>query len=346
MSTPVRMPSQWNFDEPAFLAKIPYPVTRTTMEGVFSANAPPDSFNPNTASETDLIKNGILWRRPTATDNPALKQAWDKVFSRKWLAADRIIPIMEPQVGRKRVLNKTSKKATNGTYLFPGWSGAVATTGAPFTGAIGYWYVPTVSKAPESPSSPPSYDSTIGVAYDSSSWIGLDGFLVTNDVLQAGIEQSIDTKGNPHYVAWYEWYGPIGPPPAYVDQVNITNLPISPGNEIYVSVQYVGKTGGSIYLGNVTTGKHFSITIAPPSGASFSGNSAEWIMEDPDGGEATNTSLARFTPVTFTSALACSASGTVYNPESQNICNIQANNGKVLTSTTVGQNTATISFTG
>lgn len=342
-------PIQGPFDEKEFLQKLPYPVTSTSLKGVYVGTAPPESFDPNTATAAELVKNGILWRRPTPTNDPALKAAWDKVFSRKWLAADRIVPEFEPQVGRKHILRQALKKQKEGNYLGGAWAGAATASGGPFSGVIGYWHVPTVSKASEPQSSSPSYDSGHGIAYDSSSWIGLDGFdvtVVSNDVLQAGVEQYVDTSGKAHYVAWYEWYGPIGPPPAYVDQTNIANFPVNPGDEIYVSVQYVGKTAGSIYFGNVTTGKHTSFTLSPPSGATFSGNTVEWIVEDPDGGESTNTALAKFTPVEFTSAIACTAAGGTNNPQNDDTCNIETLSNKVLTKVTLGSYTVTVDFIG
>ena len=348
--TPTSTVPRWEFDEQAFLQKIPYPVTPTNLKGAYAGVAPPDDFDPNTASPSELIKNGILWRRPTATDPPALRAAWDKAFSRKWLAKDRVVPVLEPQVGRKRILKQRPlKKAIDGSYLGGAWSGAFADSGGPYSGCIGYWVVPTVSKAAEPKSGPLSYDATLGIAYDSSSWVGIDGanFTITsNDVLQAGVEQYVDTKGKAHYVAWYEWFGPVGPPPAYVDQVNITSVSVSPGDEVVVYVNYVSKTAGQFYFGNLTTGLHFSLTLAPPKGATFAGNTVEWIMEDPDGGEASETALVKFTPVVFTNAIACTAAGGTNNPASDNTCNIQTTGGKVLTKVTTGTDKLTIDFIG
>jgi hypothetical protein len=64
---------------------------------------------------------------------------------------------------------------------------------------------------------------------------------------------------------------------------------------------------------NSATGEHFSITLEPPTGASFNGSSAEWIMEAPDGGEPMS-SLPAFNPVEFTGASAC-GDGNVHNPQ-------------------------------
>ena len=84
----------------------------------------------------------------------------------------------------------------------------------------------------------------------------------------------------------------------------------------YCSVQYVGNnTAGQIYLANDSTGQNFSITLAPPTGATFNGSDAEWIMEAPDGGEPTS-SLPSFSPVQFTTATACNNYNNVIgNPE-------------------------------
>lgn len=337
--TPNSPLSGFVFDEQALRQKIPYALASTNMKGVFASPAPPDNFDPNTASAADLVKNGVLWRRPAATDNPALTEAWQKVFSRKWLAKDRIVPVSEPQVGKMHILKKPPTKLSDGNYIGGAWAGAGTFSGGPWTTIVGYWKVPTVSK--------PTEPAGAGGGWDSSSWLGIDGMdftIVSSDVLQAGVQQAVDSAGKASYIAWYEWYAPPTPTsPPYIWQTNIPNFPVSPGDQLYCSVQYVGKTAGTIYLANDTTGKHFSITLAPPPGATFSGNTVEWIMEDPDGGEP-GTALAKFTPVVFTSAMACNS--TINNPNTDDTCNIETSGGKVLTKVILGSYTVTIDFTG
>jgi hypothetical protein len=347
-SKPVPELSKLVFDEKAFLQKIPYALTPTNVKGAYAGVAPADDFDPNTASAAALVKNGLLWSRPTSSDSPALQAAWKKAFSHKWLAKNRVVPVLETQTGRTHQLRTPPKKVSNGNFLGSAWAGAATASGGPYTGVIANWVVPTVSKASEPASSSPSYDKTVGIAYDSSSWIGIDGFnfsVVSNDVLQAGVEQYVDTSGHAHYVAWYEWFTAGDTSPSYVNQTNITNIPIHAGDEVMVSVQYQGKTSGYIYFGNVTTGLHTSITLAPPPGATFSGNTVEWIVEDPDGGESTNTALAKFTPVVFNSAIACTAKGT-NNPQNDDTCNIETPGGKVLTKVALGNYTVTVDFIG
>ena len=110
--------------------------------------------------------------------------------------------------------------------------------------------------------------------------------------------------------------------PPYVNQVNIPNFQVNPGDSIWCSVQYVNnQTAGLIYFANETTGQNFSLTLAPPPAASFDGNSAEWIMEAPSGG-LPNSSLPSFTPVQFTNAFSCTANQVTGDPQNGDILEI------------------------
>lgn len=333
--------SEWVFDEEAFLKKIPFRVMPTNLKGAYSVVAPPDDFDPNTASADELIKNGILWRRPTASDPRALQEAWQKFFSRKWLAKDREVPVFPPAIRRRHILKTPPRKITDTTYAGPIWSGAATLSNGPYTGAVGMWKVPTVLRPPW----PPSSSGSASDPYDSSSWVGLDGYLISSDVLQAGVEQYVDGGGHAHYTAWYEWYVAIDADnntgPGYVNETSIPTVPVAPGDEIFVSAQYIGKTFGYIWLANQTTGKHFTIVLAPPPHADFNGDTVEWIMEDPDGGEDAS-SLPKFTPVIFTNAIACTAAGGTNNPANCDTLNIATSGERALTSTSLGDYTATV----
>ena len=324
-------------DQAAFIQKMPFTLVPTNLPGAYATPAPPADFDPRTATQLDLIRHGLLWRKPTATDAPELHHAWDTFFSRTWLEKDRIVPHSVPQVGITHRLTQAPKKQSDGSYTTSMWAGAGGKTGK-WTGIIGYWVIPTVSKPAEA-------QGTEG-GWNSSSWIGLDGFFVSNDVIQAGIQQRVNAAGQASYVAWYEWYStPVAGSPGYVWQTNIPNFPVSPGQQVYCSVQYVNNnTAGSISFANQTTGQHFSITLAPPPGANFNGSTYEWIMEAPDGGEPV-AALPKFTPVTFTTAVACGPNSASANPLTGDVINI-VGVGKTLTSTTVASQTTTINFIG
>jgi|HubBroStandDraft_6_1064221.scaffolds.fasta_scaffold221224_2 hypothetical protein len=341
MSTTATKKAGFVYDEAALRQRIPYPLVPTNLHGAYTSPMPPSGFDPQKASAADLIKHGVLWRRPAAGDRPELTKAWQKLFSRQWLEKDRIVPHLEPQEGKTHVLRKALRKVSDQNFLNGAWAGA-GIRGGSWTTVIGYWNIPTVSK----PSEPQGTEG----GWNSSSWLGIDGFdigIVSNDVLQAGIEQRVSANGQASYVAWFEWFAPqqAGSPP-YIFQTNITNFPVSPGQQIYCSVQYVNNnTAGYIYLANETTGQHFPITLAPPPGATFKGNSIEWIMEAPDGGEPTS-ALPKFTPVKFTSAIGCGANSAVGNPQNGDTANVETVNGKVITAVKLGNDTVEIDFIG
>ena len=139
------------------------------------------------------------------------------------------------------------------------------------------------------------------------------------------------------------------PAPAYVFQTNISNFSVSPGDTVHCSVQYINGVAGQINFAKQTTGQTTTVTLVPPPGATFNGNSVEWIMEAPDGGEPIS-SLPRFTPVSFTSAFGCGADGkTVGDPKNGDtwtVVNSSVVPPKTLTSTTLGGTSVTISFAG
>lgn len=132
---------------------------------------------------------------------------------------------------------------------------------------------------------------------------------------------------------------------AYRSQTNIANFPVNPGDTMSCAVSYLGNTAGVINFANQTTGQRFSVTLAPPAGATFSGETVEWIMEAPDGGIPTS-SLPQFTPVNFVAAFGCDTTGTLAaNPKNGDTVDI-ISGSETLTSTTIADDSVTISFSG
>jgi hypothetical protein len=345
--SPTGTRTQITHDEEEFRRRFPCPLIPTNLKGAFAVHAPSDDFDPLTANAEELTKHGVLWRRPGANDSPALMKAWERVYSRKWQAKDRIVPKLEPQVGRTHHLRKPLKRVTDQNFVSGTWAGAGIRGGGPWNGIIGVWTIPTVSQ----PSEPQGLEG----GWKSSSWLGIDGFnegIVSNDVLQAGIQQAVDSGGNASYVAWFEWFAPEQPgSPGYILQTNVSNFAVSPGQQVLCLVNFFGPfaflpTMGIILFINETTGQFFEMILWAPPGATAAGNSIEWVMEAPDGGEPYS-SLPKFTPVTFTSAVASGAAGVdVGNPQNGDTANIQTADGKLLTSVSVGNETVTINFIG
>jgi hypothetical protein len=170
-------------------------------------------------------------------------------------------------------------------------------------------------------------------------------------VLQAGVKQEVTGDGDAFYSPWYEWYIPpelrIFGSPIYIFETPIGNMRIEPGDEVFCAIYYVGQgeeRQGEILFGNMDRGHYFSIVLAPPNGASFNGDTAEWIMEAPNGGEP-KTSLPNFTPVVFSTAFANGPSNTTGNPAEGDTTNIRLFD-TIMTSVSLQQYAVEIDYIG
>jgi Peptidase A4 family len=324
----------------AFKKKLPFPVVPTNIPGAFATKGWPRHFDLETASPSELMKHGVFWRHPKSEDDPRLIAAWQEgvAHSRKIKDKDWLVPELEPQIGTTHLHGPITRRV-DGTFTGGAWSGG--TLPGVWSGVIGQWEIPTVSQ----PSEPGGANPPGG--WTSSSWVGLDGaYGGSNDVLQAGVQQQVDSDGVASYVAWYEWFIPpqAGSPP-YIYQTNIPNFPVSPGDTVFCSAQYIGHTAGHLYFLNTTNNSPpLSITLAPPPSATH-GDSAEWIMECNDYGEPKN-SLPFFTPVKFSGGVACSGSIPSGNPINGDTWAILDAQGLDLTSTLLGDGTVGIFFVG
>jgi len=318
---------------------LPFELRPTNIEGVYSFVPPPKGFDHRTASNATLIKHGILVPRPDPVKNPALFELWRKVLEEIWTEENFTVPVLAPQVGITHNLKDT--RHTDGPPIGGvSWSGC-ALVGS-WSGVMGVWAIPEVSQ-PSTPQAPNGgWNSSSWVGLDGC--FGLIPGTTSTDVLQAGVEQRVDAAGNAHYDAWIEWYvpAPTNLPPStpvdmqgyplawvgphgqykYVHQANINSFPVKAGEEVSVVVQYVKHKGdeignplppkapysfGAISFVNLTRHKSHRFYLKPPPGAAFAGESAEWVMELPDGGAGT---LPKFTSVTFETAGACNAQNT------------------------------------
>jgi len=233
----------------------------------------------------------------------------EKVLSRRWLP---ISPVLNPQTEithRLRAPARTPEDPTTGSN----WAGAMIN--GTWTAAFGIWRIPEVH-IPRTPPGP-------GGGWLSSSWVGLDNGFSSNDVLQAGVSQKIVPFGQATYNAWYEWV------PS--SQVNIDNMPVSPGDEVFCGVYYLNPQA-EIVFGNVDRAQYFRIVLTPPKDASFLGNAAEWIMETPTLRGVGLTSLPKFTPVIFSTAFAQGDGSGL--PTANDTVNI-VRSGQTLTSVTI-----------
>jgi hypothetical protein len=296
-------------------------LVQTNLTGVFNKVR-----NPGVAAGLPGIASLLdpaLLTRLQATDAPGPRALLQRILSRHWRPENQITPLLKPQIGVTHPLTPRVE-ADDDSFTSNNWAGG--TINGSFTAAFGIWRVPTVSK----PAMPPG---TAG-DWNSSSWVGIDGTSGSNDVLQAGVQQEVSTNGDASYTPWYEWFAPkVDGSPDYINQTNIENMEIKPGDEVFCGIYYVAQQAGrqgEVLFGNTTRGQYFSLVLAPPPGASFSGNSAEWIVEAPGKGEP-GTSLPRFSPVVFSTAFASATAGGSGDPANGDTTNI-VGFGSILTS--------------
>jgi hypothetical protein len=302
----------------------------TNLHGVLSKKPPSGAPGARTAA---LLEPGLL-SHLMSLDAPAVRAFRDKVLLRQWHAEDHIVPVLKPQIG---VTHRLTRPAGAANANFPGSSWSGGSIKGTWNAAFGIWRVPAVAR-------PSTRPGTITPGWDSSSWVGIDGTYNSNDVLQAGVQQLVSGNGDASYVAWYEWFAPqVSNSPPYIFQTNIANMPVSPGDEVFGGVYYVNGQGQLIF-GNTTRGKYINIVLAPPPGATFSGNSAEWIMEAPNKGEP-GTALPSFTPVVFSSAFSTGAGNAIGNPATGDSNNITLG-GRNLTSVALRPMAVEIDYAG
>jgi hypothetical protein len=235
---------------------------KNTATPGFVYDVPPAGFNALTASDAELEQWGFP-PRPRSSDVKAYS-LWKRIAT-----ATRVVP----QLTFTHIYNGPARNVKTGSAV----NNATAATSENWSGYVVYepegtfsgnnpintanWTVPAVAPVPPATCS--------SATYASSQWVGFDGW-DSNDVLQAGTAADC---GNSDY-AWYEWYP---------NAETIVSLPVGPGDYVTVEVSYCGgcSVKGSALLLNDVTGKSVSIGFNPPSGATYLGDSAEWIMERP-----------------------------------------------------------------
>ncbi len=321
----------------------PFELLPTSMKGVYSFVPPPKGVDLRTASRRTLMKHGIFMRRPDPEREPKHFALWNKFVDEIWREENFNLPTFGPSPGIPHGLKGLWPTETYDTYQSGNWSGCVVVSSpsSPWVGAWGAWQVPTVSQ--------PTTPADTSGQWQSASWVGLNGAggslipgTFSTDVLQAGVSQNI-TGGNPSYSPWFEWvvqnaeavaaqYCPTGQGEyCYVLPQTITSVVVNAGDTVSVVVQFVRQMGdnigdpappggpfgfGAVLFVNATTGQAYNIYLAPPPGASFAGDTAEWIMECQSGPAPVgppvpylgyNGTLPQFSPVTFQPASACNA---------------------------------------
>jgi hypothetical protein len=219
----------------------------------------PEGFEPDTATDQELRDYGYP-PRPDAGETTALA-AWQRAVHTTRVPTDLV---ERPGVFHGPVQHSALQQPTPTVeYGTDGnWSGVILDAkNAGFDAIVGTWAVPNVASQVKGTAN----------AY-SSMWVGLDGYGI-KDLIQDGTESDW-VNGKPLYDAWVEVL-----PSA---EVVVKGLPVTPGDAIYASTQYAvvdGTAYAYFYMSNANTNQNVSVRIAFPTNLTFTGQSAEWVVE-------------------------------------------------------------------
>jgi Peptidase A4 family len=244
----------------------------TNLAGTTTITAPPEGFDPLTASDDRLADYGFP-PRPDKTSMPTEYANWARAMA---ASKTRLIPQLEQTniFHGPAVLTSESNSEQKGPLQSYNWSGYVDSSGAKSYGSSSFYYAESNMIVPFAQ---PAYGTCTGIYDYAYSWVGIDGWSGSNDILQGGIEfDALCSLGVQvtYYSAFYEWY-PGG-------EVHITNFPIAPGDDIFVDAWHTSSTKAQVYISNYNTGMAVQVGFSAPAGTKLIGNSAEWITERPN----------------------------------------------------------------
>lgn len=299
------------------------------VAGATTIEAPPTSFDPVTASDSELAYYGFP-PRPDQIMQPKAYATWARAMkaSKVRVAPElqetkifhgpaKLATVANPAVVESNPL--LSMQASNTTYSY-NWSGYLDLSGATSYGTSSFYYVVNHFVVPVAQQ---AFGACTGGWDWGSAWNGIDGW-GSSDVLQAGIEFDAYCSGTTsasYYSPWYEWY-PYG-------EVRISGLPIAPGDDVFVEVWHTSSTQGYAYLVNQNTNQSVEVGFTAYPGYSLMGNSAEWVVERPTVG-GSPTTLTNYIADPFWDAYAYTEGSTFYSINKATPVSMLDNSGAVI----------------
>ncbi len=243
-------------------------------------------------TSSELVAHGFP-PRPDQTRSPGAYAQWKKLVSHSFVAVNpKRIP--HPEVRHSPTLPLPPPRITySNSIFFSNWSGAYMTNpDVRYWDVQADWVLPAVQDVP----------LYIGYAA-AAEWVGLDNS--GNDLVQSGTDsESYDISffGNEwNFQNYSMWIESLPYAPYY-----LPNFPVSPGDEISVSIFLADQNGNTTFYNgdltpnddsvwfmiyNLSTNNSYWGTVPKPAG--FSGSTVDFIVEAPQVNGST-TNLADF----------------------------------------------------
>lgn len=217
---------------------------------------------------------------------------------------------------------------------------ASGNTSSPFVTVNATWTMPTLF-LPNLTDSSTSPDTAAGTMFYGSQWVGIDGYTYGGAILQAGTTSTLtvlpDGTLQNTASAWFEWF------PLPESEISASDFPVSPGDQISVTVHAYNSSVGTVTMENANTG----ITVnrdfaAPNSDASLEGVNAEWIYEDFSSGGLVP--FAGFNPVVFENCSAETQTGESVGVQGATSVSLVSGNDVLCNAKALGDDQMVVSY--
>ena len=265
-----------------------FKVGGSSLEDIRLPSEPPSGFNHLSAKHEELLQHGLP-PPPDKASFPEEYSQWEQIFSRPPVRCSSSIKPIHwgtalVQGLRRPTLGNEEVNSESGS-----WSGAVNKSlpdGYSFKMVSASW---TVSRPC------PANSARIASGWESgdfqaTTWVGLDGYNTSSDVLQAGIaHRCVTTDDGSMEAVTAPWFGWRPSPP-----VEISGFTVNAGDLVtaFVGAFDIGPnywnlssskpvTKAFVFLCNRSLCTYFSAIVSAPSGTSLQGDSAEWVVEYP-----------------------------------------------------------------
>jgi hypothetical protein len=282
---------------------------RKDSDGGYSYPPPPESVDVMTADRDTLLQYGIIMPNLETGSAKHSKRALDSIIRRTLKIGRWISPriVSGPGFNHLRANSTASANTSNN------WCGYAIKADGPWSSVSAYINVPGADFPAQAPANLDYPQINInGPTYSLSAWVGMDGVDTdTNDVLQCGYYIIANPENRQvMYLPFYEWivhqniYDQNGNLlgdlydflkdqfPYVAEQFLFEPDLLSPGDGIYAAAQYRPQgDGGIVTILNSTKNWVYTKFLPTPItqvdgvnyGASYNGNSVEWIVERIDG---------------------------------------------------------------
>jgi len=272
--------------------QFPFRLVPTNLDNVYTTEALPEDFDLKNASDSDLVRRGLLLRRPKPEDSAAFKEIWNKI-------CERGVRIATPQLrARPKIVRPAWRRRLMEQAGFNWCGGVEGHPRALFDGGWNSVYGALTLPYLSLPSGIAEASQTAGL----SGWVGLGGWnwdgnnQLLQTILSFQLNQTPSGITTFFNLPGFQWWVPVPGNAAEQQQAAggdvINPPPMNSGDLVFMFAGYVqaqdGSTWGSVFWLFVSDFEPgvtplpfpiFNFLVPGPGGGPVS-PTVEWIMEN------------------------------------------------------------------